>query len=210
MRQRRDKTAPPAPDNDAVYAGIPRDADGHPVYLILSEPIRTEFEEQMSICDAAWREWRDPLAISDATTRVHIFRQPIPAWLERAIAELAHSRRTKAHAERRQEAVKQYIRYECVLKAKLGALASKDWGKYAWEGADPSSAGILWDEAYAEASDRLKGTFAEGEPATMKAAYAKVRGDAKAGRFLKYGFHPRDNRFQDGLLKSAKGKAKTS
>jgi hypothetical protein len=42
-----------------------------------------------------------------------------------------------------------------------------------------NSAGCTWDDAYGKASDELANTFAEGEPETMRKAYAKIAKDLR-------------------------------
>jgi hypothetical protein len=118
MRQRRDKTRPPpADDND--HAGIPRDVEGNPIFLILPPELRAEYEEQMVACKAAWEEDGEPLAIAEATTWTRIYRQPIAHWLEAAVVKLAVSCSTQTHANRRLAARKRWLRYECVRNLKI-------------------------------------------------------------------------------------------
>jgi hypothetical protein len=173
MRQRRDKTRPLKPDDDD-HRGIPRDAEGNPIFLILPPATRERYEQQIAQCEAAWRGG-EPLAVAEATTWTYLYRQPIPEWLERAIVELAIGRRTKEQAKRYLEAGKRMARYMAVRDLKTGMP-----GHY-----DPI-ADVTWEEAFQLAAERLVGTSMAGSAETMKADYAKVKRDLKAKRSGKY------------------------
>jgi hypothetical protein len=88
MRQKRDKTRSAKPDGGKYHRGV----------LILPAGMRANYKQQMMQCKAAWREG-EPLAVAEAQTRTHIYQQTIPAWLERAVVELAMVRRTKQQAK---------------------------------------------------------------------------------------------------------------
>jgi hypothetical protein len=186
MRQRRDKTRRRKADNDVPrkadnenHHGIPRDAKGDPIFLILPPPMQTRYEEKLALCEAAWREG-EPLAAAEAATLSHLYRQPIPAWLERAIVELAMARRSGRQAKRHIESRIHLGRYEAVRDFKAGALIREADNKV--RQLPPQS----WPEAYDMAAEMLAGTPMAGDAETMKASYCRVRRDLNARRFGKY------------------------
>jgi hypothetical protein len=173
MRQKRDKTPPPKSADDD-HAGIPRDANGDPIFLILPPVMRARYDGKMAQCESAWREG-ESLAVAEAIALARIYRQPISSWLADAVTQLAVRRRTKAQAKRQREAQKSFARYTLVRDLMLGI-----------PGLYPKAADITWPEAYVEASRLLKGTLAGGDEDTMKRSYADVRRDLKNGRGGKY------------------------
>jgi hypothetical protein len=114
MRQKRDK----APANDD-QAGIPHDANGDPIFLILPPVLRARYDEKMAQCESAWREG-EPLAVAEAQELTCLYRQPIPVWLGEAVVQLAVKRRTKKQAKRHREAQKNFARYSLVRDLKVG------------------------------------------------------------------------------------------
>ena len=87
MQQKRDKTRSQSAADDA-HRGIPRDAKGDPIFLILPPVMRARYDKQMAQCESAWRKG-ELLAVAEAAVRSQLYRQPIPAWLADAIVELA-------------------------------------------------------------------------------------------------------------------------
>jgi hypothetical protein len=173
MQQKRDKTRSQSAADDA-HRGIPRDAKGDPIFLILPPVMRARYDKQMAQCESAWRKG-ELLAVAEAAVRSQLYRQPIPAWLADAIVELAVKRRTPKQAKQYREAQKDLARYILVRDLKVGIP-----GHY-----EPI-ADLTWEEAYAEASCMLEGTLAKGGEDTMKRAYEDVRNDLKAGHSGKY------------------------
>jgi hypothetical protein len=165
---------------------IPRDAEGDPVFLILPAPMRADYEKVMANCEAAWRAG-EPLAVAEAATCVHLYRQPIPKWLEQAIVELAINQRTKQQAKHYTEAQLQLRRYMTVRDLKLDINFSQETAK--------RIADISWEEAYERAAEILAGTSAAGSAATMKADYQKVQRNLNAGHGGKY-FVLKDRRYR--------------
>src|SRR5262249_28931580 len=163
MRQKCDKIRPREPIDDD-HLGIPGDANGDPIFLILPVVMRKRYETKLAQCEAAWREG-EPLAVAEAVVIAKIYRQPIPAWLADAVVELAVRYRTPAQAKRHREAQKDYERYSLVRDLKKGIP-----GLY-----EPAIANLSWEGARAEASRLLEGTFARGDDDTMKRAYEKVK-----------------------------------
>jgi hypothetical protein len=175
----RDKDATRTPDpgihrdasgEAADHVGIPRDANCHPIFLILPADLRADYDAGMASCERAWATTGDPLVVAEATTLTHLHRQPIPAWLDAAVFRLASAHRGKEHGKRAQDASMHFARYECVRDAHKAGLSAASKRK-------PS-----WDQHYERAAALLSGTFASGEPPAMKASYMKVRADLRAGR----------------------------
>jgi hypothetical protein len=185
MRQKRDKIRSRWPGDDD-HSGIPRDANGDPIFLILPPIMRVRYEEKMAQCEAAWRQG-EPLAVAEAAELARIYRQPISAWLGEAAVELAIRRRTPAQAKRHLEAQKD-------LKTGIP-------GHY-----EPA-ADLTWDEARAEAARMLEGTLAKGDESTMKRAYDDVKRDLNAGRSGKY-FVLKDWRYRNNGKPDPNGPAK--
>jgi hypothetical protein len=183
MRQRRDKTKHPE-DGDDGHRGIPRDADGNPIFLILPAKMRATLDRYLEQCEAAWREG-EPLAVAEALTWIYLYRQPVPKWLEEAVVALAIGRRTKQQAKHLLEANIRVLRYQTVRDLKVGIP-----GRYG-----PSNADRSWEETYEKAAEILRGTRVAGSSATMKADYMQVRRDYRAGRHGKY-FFLKDYRYR--------------
>jgi hypothetical protein len=175
MRQRRDKTGPPNASAADDHCGIPRDAEGNPISLVLPRAMRERYENQIAQCEAAWRAG-EPLAAAEAAVQCQLYRQPIPTWLADAVVELAMRRRTKKQAKRYQEVQKDRPRFELVRDLKV--------------------ANRTWPEAYAEASGMLEGTLARGDEDTMRRAYKAVKRDLKAGRYAGKYFLLKDWRYR--------------
>ena len=195
MRQKRDK-APPPKSADDDHAGIPRDANGDPVFLILPPVMRARYDEKMAQCESAWREG-ESLAVAEAIVLACIYRQPISSWLADAVVQLAVRRRTKTQAKRHREAQKNFARYSLVRDLKVGIP-----GLYG-----PDDAGLTWPDAWNEASRLLEGTLAKGDDDTIKRAYADVKRDLKAGRSGKY-FTLKDWRYRNNGKPDPNGPAK--
>lgn len=186
MRQRRDKGPAKADTSDDNPRAIPHDAKGVPIFLILPPGLRAKYEKQMEQCEAAWREG-EQLAIAEAVTCTHIYRQPIPKWLEQAVVELAIGRRTAKQAKRYTEAEIRLQRYMTVRDLKLDIDFSK--------GTVRRITDISWDGAYEKAAEMLAGTQAAGSADTMKADYRRVQCDLKTGHSGKY-FNLKDRRYR--------------
>jgi hypothetical protein len=162
-------------DADDDHRGIPRDANNDPIFLILPDGVRAKYQARMAACESAWREGGDPLVAAEATSWTHTHRQPIPAWLEQAIVDLAMARRSGAQAKRHAESGLHLVRYMTVRDLKVG---------------------MTWDEAHNKAAEMLAKTPAAGSADTMKSSYAKVRRDLKARHAGKY-FTLKDRRYSN-------------
>jgi hypothetical protein len=186
MRQKRDKTDLQNADDDD-HRGIPRDAKGDPIFLILPEGVRAKYQARMAACESAWREG-EPLAVAEAVTRTHHHRQPIPAWLEQAVVELAMARRSDSQAKRHAESGLHLMRYMAVRDLKVGTPGQNR--RYI-----PPAVRMSWEKAYEQAAEMLAGTAAAAEPATMKNSYQKVKRELKAGHSGQY-FTLKDRRYR--------------
>jgi hypothetical protein len=153
----------------------------------------------MAQCEAAWREG-EPLAVAEAATLSRLYRQPIPAWLEQAIVELAMAGRSKRQAKRHVESRIHLERYEAVREFKIGALVSE--GNMTLQLPAKS-----WDEAYECAAAMMAGTPMAGDIETMKASYCRVRRDLNAKHFGKY-FTLKDWRYRNNGRTDPSGPSK--
>jgi len=159
------------PDDDQDdHRGIPRDANGDPIFLILPRGVKASFNEQMAGCEAGWHATGDPAFVKEAMILVHLHRQPPPLWLSEAVCALADNRRAekKGYTTRVLNAAIKRMRFEAVRDAKR------------------RDRGTTWESAYEDAVQRLAGTRAAGEASTMAADYKAVKADLDAGRGGRY------------------------
>ena len=159
----------PKPSRNDPHQHIPKDANGVPIFLILSDGTRASYERRMAACEAAWLATGDPLVIDEAQTWTFTHRQPIPSWLHEAVGQLAHGRRTKTHAKRAIERAVKFMRYQAVRDAH-------------WPDGRSRPKKLSWPKSYERASEVLKGSSAAGEPSTMEDDYKEVIADLKNGR----------------------------
>jgi hypothetical protein len=178
MRQRRDKTRPDSDGDD--HRGIPLDAGGDPVFLILPEGIQAKLNVNLAACRLAWEQAHEPLAIAEAATLLHYHRQPVPKWLEEAIVMLAIGARSKQQAERYQDATTRMARYTSVRDRKVGIPG----------GYEPTARRTSWEKTLGDVAE-AQGCSADN----VKAAYKKVRRDLKARRPGVY-FTLKDRRYR--------------
>jgi hypothetical protein len=148
------------------HFGVPRDADGVPVFFVLPAELQASYDKRMARCERGWQATGDPAFVSEAQILVHLHRQPPLLWLSEAICMLAVKRRTKGHVTRAFNAAIRRMRYEAVRDAK--------------------HEGRTWHEAYEHAADVLASTRAAAELSTMESAYKQVKRDLKQGRFGLY------------------------
>jgi hypothetical protein len=98
----------------ADHHGIPRDADGAPIFLILPPGVLRSYQRKMRPCERGWRERQDPAAVAQAIVHVFLFRQVLPAWLADAVQVLAYSKRTDQDVQRARNAAVRLMRYQAV------------------------------------------------------------------------------------------------
>jgi hypothetical protein len=178
MRQRRDKNRPDSDGDD--HRGIPRDAGGDPVFLILPEGIQNKLDVSLAACRLAWEQAHEPLALAEAATLLHLHRQPLPKWLEEAIVMLAIGGRSKQQAKRYHDATTRMARYTSVRDRKAGIP-----GIY-----EPTARRTSWGETFDDVAEG-QGCSADN----VKAAYKKVRRDLKTRRQGAY-FMLKDRRYR--------------
>lgn len=56
-------------------AGIPRDAKGNPVFLVLPPGVEAGSQRYLASCERHWQETGDPAALGTALTHVHLLRR---------------------------------------------------------------------------------------------------------------------------------------
>jgi hypothetical protein len=98
----------------ADHHGIPRDADGAPIFLILPPGVLRSYQRKMRPCERGWRERQDPAAVAQAIVHVFLFRQVLPAWLADAVQVLAYSKRTDHDTQRARNAAVRLARFQAV------------------------------------------------------------------------------------------------
>ena len=158
------------------HAGIPRDAEGNPVFLILPEGVRATYHRRMAAREKAWAQTGDPAAIGEAAVYTFSHRQPQPKWLCEAIVELTAAVRTKSQVKRARDNQIHFQRYELVRDAKYIIEYTDGRGRRR------DRPGITWDRAYETAAKALAGSPAAGDEDTMRASYMRVKADLKQGR----------------------------
>jgi len=183
--------------HDFRHQHIPRDANGDPIFLILPAAMRASYEEQLAACKAGWGEG-EPLAVAEAQSLTHYYRQPSPAWLEEAVVQLTVKCRTKAQAKRYAEAQIRMARYRQVHTLKIGQaggyLRTVEDGRKVHELIRPDES-MSWEKARAKASDLSAGKLEVGKASTMKTGYDTVQNDLNEGHSGKY-FTLKDRRYR--------------
>jgi hypothetical protein len=111
------------------HQGIPRDAAGVPVYLILPDNIRSKYERKMAACEKAWRQTGDAAAYMEATTWSWSHRQPIPTWLHNAILKSGVALRTPQQIKDANTRHEHHTRYRAVMDARYDYVRVED-GRY--------------------------------------------------------------------------------
>jgi hypothetical protein len=160
---------------DDDHRGIPRDAEGNPVYLILPPDMRAEYERKLAACWAGWEATRDPAAPMEALVLALNYRQPPQLCFVEAACAVMSKRRTKGYVTLRTNATKRWMRFVAVRAAKRR--------------------GVTWEAARGDASDEMARTAARGEARTMKADYDEVIRDLKEGRSALYTYTPKVPKF---------------
>jgi hypothetical protein len=155
-----------APENEEDdRQGIPRDASGDPVLLVLPPPVQASYDRRMRKCELGWQKTGDPAFLIEARVWVRNYRQLPPRWLDDAIDKLITDR-PKRHRTRAHNAVVKWMRFAAVRAA--------------------HKSGLSWPKAYERAADDLANTMAKGAPGTMKDDYCTVKADFDEGRSRRY------------------------
>jgi hypothetical protein len=113
------------------------------------------FHERMDRREAEWREG-DLTAIAFAVEDCGWNQQPLPPWLTSAVIELAYLRMNDAEKRARRDFWIHFVRWE-----QVAVLREK--------------AGMSWEQCRAAASNRLAGSFAEGEEDTVWRSYKLIQ-----------------------------------
>jgi hypothetical protein len=124
---------------------------------------------RLETCKRAWRAGNH-LALLDALDDCRSFGVPPPAWLVRALIPIVKDRASR----RRQDAV-HYIRWDAVteLRERRKELIALGYVP-------------TWEEAYENASAKLRGTIAEGGADAIKASYQRVQKQLKTPKGARY------------------------
>jgi hypothetical protein len=120
-------------------------------------------ERLLFACRHQWELTGDPTALIEA---LGYLRPRLPSWLEVAIVRTLSDARNKAQRKVHTDDERHAFRYLQVRHFE--------------------SAGATWEDAYDQAAEALAGTWAAGEPLTMKASYQKVKADLDAGQINRY------------------------
>ena len=165
-----------ASETDDDHPGIPHDADGNPIFLILPPDMQAEYDRKLEMCRAGWQATDDPAAPMEALVLAYCYRQPPQFWFVEAACMVMSKRRTKRYMTRRYNATIKWMRYEQVRHA-------------------VREEGLHWPQAYRRAAERLAKTTAKAEWPSMKADYDEVARDIKQGRGALYVFMPKTPNF---------------
>jgi hypothetical protein len=113
------------------------------------------FHERMNRREAEWRAG-DITAIAFAVEACGWNQQPLPSWLTSAVVELAYLRMDDAEKQSRRKFWIHYVRWDEVVLLR-------------------QKTGMPWEQCRAAASNRLAGSFAEGEEDTVWRSYKLIQ-----------------------------------
>jgi hypothetical protein len=130
--------------------------------LHLPPVIRTRYEERLALCRRAWETTGDPLAVAEAITWAHHYRQPTEEWLEAAAIQALIKVRSKAQAKRYRYAMIDLDRYTFIRDAVAGGMK--------WEPAKEAAAEQLGAdiETVWKSYKRVKRRFRERLPSRFR------------------------------------------
>jgi hypothetical protein len=104
------------------HAGIPRDAKGDPIFLILPPGVQSSYDRRLFACERGWFTTKDPAFVAEALIWAGLHRQPNPPWLTDAAVSLVLGRRTKTHANRAHDDLIHWMRFDTLRTAKEQGL----------------------------------------------------------------------------------------
>jgi hypothetical protein len=104
--------------------------------FLLPPAIRACYEEQLAHCQRVWETTQDPLAVAEAITWTHHYRQPIEPWVEEAAVRALARVRSKAQTRRHRDNMRDFDRY-CFIR-------------------DAVDGGMTWDRAKKAASKKFR------------------------------------------------------
>jgi hypothetical protein len=116
---------------------------------------RVCYRLMLDSCREDWEKTRDPQALLSADTWCAMHRQGRPFWLRDATGVVFLQQRGPGHLQRYKDDVNHRARWALVKRLKHVDKLS-------------------WENARAEASERLAGSDAHGEPPTMKYSYELI------------------------------------
>ena len=141
-------------------------------------------DERLKVCKEAW-EAGHVLAIAEAVALVHLHQMPIPHWLTCALIQSVVKRCTRQERKFYRLSYVHLIRY--IIVECFRSIGRKEWWHHRKDDAPDA---LSWEQAWEQASEHLKGSFAAGSPPTIKNSYDLVRKAEKkgqhAGRYFLY------------------------
>jgi hypothetical protein len=158
------------------HQGIPRDANGVPIFLILPDDIRTKYERKIAACEKAWMQTKDPLAYIEATTWVWSHRQRMPTWLHDAIVRVGVDLRTPQQAENARDAYMHHQRYRAVMDVLYDTVRTED-GRFKLVARRNSKGRPISKQKAYEAAAQI----CECDWPAVKRSYKRVKDDLKDG-----------------------------
>jgi hypothetical protein len=108
-------------DNDDGHRGIPHDANGDPIFLILPGDVRANYERRLGDAKAAWLVTGDTGALRKAAFDTKHFRQPQPDWYVDAIVTILTNMRGASDVRRAKNNEVHAQRYQVVRDTKADA-----------------------------------------------------------------------------------------
>jgi hypothetical protein len=164
---------------DDPHYGIPRDADGLPIFYVLEPDVRRDYNVKMSRCELGWSATRHPSFVKQAQIWLRLFRQPPPLWHSEAVIALCERREGKGHAKRLFRNAQALMRYHAVCAALVVVPPRKccilKTGRVA-----------RWRDVFEYAANAVAETRAAGAWPTVKKDYMRVKKDSKEGRGARY------------------------
>lgn len=155
----------------------------------LPSPVRASYEKRMAHCRRIWEAIHDPLAVAEAITLAHHFRQPIEPWLEAAAVQELAGMRSEARIDRHRLDMKHFHRWRFLRDLKGDYVTTVD-GRTRWvQKRKPS-----WNRARELVAERL-----DISTESVERSYNIVQDDIEAGRGDKY-FILKDRRYRDQEL----------
>jgi hypothetical protein len=149
--------------------------------FLLPREIRVSYERHLAACRRAWEATQDPLAVAEAITWAHHFRQPIEIWIEEAAVRALVRVRSKASHRKHRENMLHFERWRTVRDlVESGQCESVE-------------------EAVGETVTILEQLGRVVDEETVKRFYKKVRRDMLAQRGDRYFYLKADARYGSHL-----------
>jgi hypothetical protein len=159
--------------------------------LHLPPSIRARYEERLALCQRAWETTGDPLAVAEAITWAHHYRQPTEEWLEAAAVQALIKVRSKAQAKRYRDGMIGLDRYTFIRDVVAGGFRQEipeDGGKVR-----VLSIPATWEQAIQAAAEH----FGVDEETVWK-SYKKVKRQFRERRTSRFRYWTlKDVRYRD-------------